>query len=1730
MAVLTRPLFHAQERIDLEDFNQILSGLRTDSRLWSRQFISDQNKILKGFACSGEGSTSLSVSVFDGTFVLAGRSIDMNTGVVLESPGDFSFYTLESSVGPNDADAAITTQIIGGLRSSTELVIKRLYVYVRLITEEGTPITKAFWDPSANSGSGAEFNQRVNTAVDLGIEIEVVEGRIIETEDLLGRIEIAHIDVDSSGTIQSIIDTRPLLFELRDDYSFENTDPTLFVTGNVNTASGFSFPQVNSADPVTNTTSYILGEQVYFIDASDTVVHSAGDIDSSSFLLATVTNPDSGDRVNLELDALETGPGGSDIAPVELQNVSARKTQVVGVDSGAIRLIEDLTHSFARFDKGIDNIKEMFDSVVTEIKAIKGTPFWYSDPGASVLDVLRFINSTIVAESPTGRYTFSGGNLTISNDIGFCSLGSVVPGLVISNLDTDAQTFEVTTALVLNVGEQILVNNATDPDAFFTIVAITPGGLTDTITYDDLFGILADGDTLVKKSDYDTNSECTANSGTWTQTGNNSDDIAAVRVFGFESKFLLSRQDSGTNVSDNGRTGTEAEDFVVDGAISLADNEVLYITLPDLNASDYDDTIDYRYSGYIRYQATDGTNALINANRDYWNANNPIFGELLNPSSDNSFVGTFKVVPVDKYVHDDRNYWIAFRESDTSIHIRDIGLIGQDELVPISSGVTNQTLSFIGAPDENTSIPMYPALSGINSFSADGAYTTGAGDDYNDSFIGATDNLTEAIDILNNNAVALKDQQYQNLGIKLVAGGLWTLTTATTLTNGEDAFVQVPGLPDTANRIAEGSIPTLSNDGDVIFVDINRISTGSAADVANIDSVGIDSFVPQRDRFIIARRLGEDVYVGIFSTTRLSVGDCSAIDGELAFFGFVDGQLPKQLKLSPLDDFRVAIASSDVEFRTGKDDNEAITLALSIGTGLLSFEGAILDFSGITGDFLTDDPLNPGTDITVTFPDNVGKILDSTGLRVFRDDTVANSQFSLNAPASDEAAWYSIGLVEGVLIEDVTDPDRGRIQGNIEVAKGANTTRTDVVPYAEFAGDVPIGQVNLINVAGTFTPLDDEHVIQLGSSGSGGGGGTGDASQALNNLLNRLNLSIFEFLTPVVASVTEQRELINAMNSSMGVGIGSEGFGVLAGFEIITEDLLDPEFSSIDERLSRIEVIGIWQTDEGNLRIDPNAQWFVTRDSAQASPDLPLTEELKVTITDVDSTANTLQASNHQLSFGHRVNFISDTDLADLDIERPLGSGSDIEDNNYYVEVIDLDTIALHPTRVEADAQSTGTRIAVDGTNLTGDPVLTRRAGVIDRVGITDTMRVAYTFSDSNPATQELKIRVLGDEDAGTQNQTDEGLLSAFGVFYRDEVAETGVEFRSLDSVNEVLRSNHLHNEYDTNASYAVAGRGIQLFDTNGDTKELSISADDKLRIDGTELSTGHIIEDSTGTDLDERANLQFIGATVTDDSANDRTVVTVGSAVRLTQTGGTNTSGDGESAASQSSFHWIAPAGVFSIKLWLTSAGGTGGVGPNPTARPGGGAGGGTIITTLQVVEGERYELLIGDDNPGISDAGGSNRGGRNGGATVFRSPSGSTTALIDGKNREVLVSGGSGGGRSGAGATSDGGRFSSGTNTGTIDTTSSAVNFQVEVNAIGGRGSAANISPGNNSPGGGSFYENGGALAQHDGNERGSGGAGFLGFPGSESSGGAGSGGRGGVYIEYFGPASIINSGLTP
>ena len=1091
----------------------------------------------------------------------------------------------------------------------------------------------------------------------------------------------------------------------------------------------------------------------------------------------------------------------------------------------------------------------------------------------------------------------------------------------------------------------------------------------------------------------------------------------------------------------------------------------------------------------------------------------------------------------------------------------------RSEEVPIGEGVTDQTSSLCRCPHLRvTSTPNYPSVATIAAFTTavtPGAFVTNSTKgNLNTSIVATNENLTSAISDLNLVATSTKDATIQDKDMRIVGGGTISfISSGTGLTQQADisfdglnpAFVSIPGLANNINQLPQlirFTAHTGSGNADqVASIPIRRNGTTTTVHTVTISDTA--SYAPSRDKIVIARRVANACYIGVNGSMRYLAGEAAPLDGNLSLFGFKDGQIPLQLRLAEANGVAggigASIADAEVEFNLSAGGGNPKTLNLSI-TGA---DGAarIMRFPGASLDFTNGKILRSGT----TNTNWLGRANGAEG-----------TEFATVGLTGNQEVWYAISVEAdstivsagvdpggtGALATEIRAEDVGKVLGRIVVSAGEAASIGAAVS-ASFGAGTPIGQIKIQSTASVLQPVDDDNIIQLGASGGGGGGGAGDASQSINDFINRLNLSTFNYFTPIVGSVFSTRNQIDEADSTSGIVIGNNGIQLLAGIVLQSNQLLDEEY--LGENVDGIQLVEIdaeWGVDnDGSQRIDPNAIWQIRKQNSDSF--VPFTEALAsivqgyinntadtlvnglvgVNLTNIDpmnsANRNIFFAENHGLETGQRVRFTLGNILGST-LQNPDG-GDATATTNYYIHRISSQAFSLHRDRVTADAGTT--RLTITSALAPVGFIANLPAGVLPRVGTTNAVRGTHTFTSTvTPANLDIRIRVTGDSQAATRSQSDDGLLVGFAMFYDQDGADVDSVPRTLDNVAEILRSNHLSNTETTTAGYGVAGRGIVLKDTAGVDTELSIGSNDKIRLDGVELSTGHIIENAAGTDLTERANLQFIGAAVTDDSANDRTVVTVDSFRRLTQTGGINSAGDGASAASQSSFHWIAPTGVSSIKVWLTSAGGTGGVGPNPTARPGGGAGGGTIITTLQVVAGQRYELLIADTNPGISDAGGSGRGGRNGGATVFRSPSGSTTALIDGKNRELLVSGGSGGGRSGAGAASDGGRFSSGTNTGAIDTTSTAVNFQVEVNAIGGKGAASGVSPGNNPQGGGSFYETGGPLRQHDGNERGSGGAGFLGFPGGEAMGGAAFGGRGGIFLEYTGPASTIATGLTP
>ena len=222
-----------------------------------------------------------------------------------------------------------------------------------------------------------------------------------------------------------------------------------------------------------------------------------------------------------------------------------------------------------------------------------------------------------------------------------------------------------------------------------------------------------------------------------------------------------------------------------------------------------------------------------------------------------------------------------------------------------------------------------------------------------------SENLTSAVNDLNDHLTSIKDTQYQNLGLKLVEGGFWgwaIVGGVGTLTSSLAAQIQVPGLADNRNTIATGFTSAMA-DGDVLFVDINRQdnrSNKTTPTTITVQKANIDTFTPTRDRIVFARRVGLFVFIGVNGTIRLANDQAAPLDSALQFLGLnSQSQLPRQLNTTPVNGVNqtISIGTSTVEFQTGGNATDAggddvfVDLDLPINSGVLFWEGARFDFA-----------------------------------------------------------------------------------------------------------------------------------------------------------------------------------------------------------------------------------------------------------------------------------------------------------------------------------------------------------------------------------------------------------------------------------------------------------------------------------------------------------------------------------------------------------------------------------------------------------------------------------------------------------------------------------------------------------------------------------------------------------------------------------------------------------------
>ncbi len=328
-------------------------------------------------------------------------------------------------------------------------------------------------------------------------------------------------------------------------------------------------------------------------------------------------------------------------------------------------------------DKQIKNLKEWMDAVMTEIKLIKGSSFWYTNGSTLVSDLnLTNIFSDALATVMTGKGKFihsdtTAGLLEWTSDIYIKN--------TMSNLDITIQTGSVTLLENEVAYIQLQRNVIFQPANVFTFTS--GSNLVTAVT--NVTGIVA-GDYV--KSEFASQSfwhkvqSVTGNQITLTSAYTGSPAIGnAVKVTGTYS--TVSKADR-ANVPNNGNIFWLA--FRNDNAIS---------STPIISAARVNNIATYTVSG--SHEVVVGQNVKIVGSSD------PTFDGVHTVTA--TTLTSFSI----ENEGPDATSTGGMASSAATIYIREMGEIQEGEQVQISDETVLNILEYIGAPTESSISPIY---------------------------------------------------------------------------------------------------------------------------------------------------------------------------------------------------------------------------------------------------------------------------------------------------------------------------------------------------------------------------------------------------------------------------------------------------------------------------------------------------------------------------------------------------------------------------------------------------------------------------------------------------------------------------------------------------------------------------------------------------------------------------------------------------------------------------------------------------------------------------------------------------------------------------------------------------------------------------------------------------------------------------------------------------------------
>ncbi len=528
MAILSRPRLLPQQRLDLEDIEVLLSGLCADAKNWTGEFWGSTQLILKGFNISGLAGPSPALITVDGS-----------TLINANNTGSFSWFT--GAAGDPPLQAVLNPSA-------------RNFLELELSTENGTPLTRAFWDPSAQGGLGAEFNQTVDTVTNIKIDVVVLLGGFSGSPD---RIKLGIVDADGANNITQIFDERDLFFRLgtpsdpEADFGWgSQTEPELTIT--LTGVSG----------------TFVAGETVTF-DGAETAEVQTGGTTTVGVILPSAKTMSAGDAV-------------------------------VGADSGATGTLAFVTDTFSGADKSIDNLREQFQAFATEIKSIKGTRFWFETGFGSISGINNFLNArTVNNPSASGsRFEWDGTNLKILDDNVAPADADVMGFLRIFNRTDDLSLTRQDDGLEI----QTVTFSPTPPDTGVWQVE-HDGQQTANINFDD--------DAAAVQAAWDASAIVEA----VTITGSYTDGFQiAFSALGDKNAVTVPVNTLQKDAGGVTPTITETKKGQAsDESIPIADGEIMFIKVPATGARVYDGV----GSGDTNYQ-TVALGSYVNSDETYW--------------------------------------------------------------------------------------------------------------------------------------------------------------------------------------------------------------------------------------------------------------------------------------------------------------------------------------------------------------------------------------------------------------------------------------------------------------------------------------------------------------------------------------------------------------------------------------------------------------------------------------------------------------------------------------------------------------------------------------------------------------------------------------------------------------------------------------------------------------------------------------------------------------------------------------------------------------------------------------------------------------------------------------------------------------------------------------------------------------------------------------------------------